>query len=80
MALLLHGLSPPTATKRIGSLYSQAVKKIMDKNQICYHHFTIKKYNLISFDSFISFSFLKLFHNGVEPEPLLLLRQNGNSH
>ena len=63
----------PTTTKCIGSVYNRAIK-IMDKKPIRYHHCTIiKKYNLMNFESFSNFCFLKLIHkciNHLAPEPL----------
>ena len=49
-----------TTIKPITSLYKQALK-IMDKKQMRWHHCIIlRKYNMLSFDSFIKFSSIKL--------------------
>ena len=62
-----------TATKRICSLYNQALK-IMDKKTVGYHHCHIlKKHNFLSFESFSDSCFLKLTFkciNNLAPEPL----------
>ena len=59
--------------KPIASLYKQALK-IMDKKQMKWHHCIIlRKYNMLSFDSFIQFSFIKLIFkcvNDVAPAVL----------
>uniref|UniRef100_A0A8C1L0A4 Reverse transcriptase domain-containing protein n=1 Tax=Cyprinus carpio TaxID=7962 RepID=A0A8C1L0A4_CYPCA len=49
-----------STVKPIISLYKQALK-IMDQKQMKWHHCIIlKKYNLLSYDSFIKLSFIKL--------------------
>ena len=50
-----------STVKPIASLYKQALK-IMDQNQNKWHHCIIlKKHKLLSYASFIKFSFIKLF-------------------
>ena len=49
-----------STVKPIKSLYKQALK-IMDQKQMKWHHCIIlRKYKLLSYDSFIKFSFIKL--------------------
>ena len=48
----------PSTKQHIGSLYNQTVK-VLDKKTIRWHHCkVIKKYNLLSFESFIDFIFI----------------------
>jgi hypothetical protein len=66
----------------IKSLYKQALK-IMDQKPTRWHHCQIlKKHNLLGFDSFVIFSFLKLIFkclNNLAPEILCQLINKLNS-
>ena len=60
--------------KPITSLYKQALK-IMDKKRMKWHHYIIlRKYNMLSFDSFIKFSFIKLIFKCVNDLAPAVLR------
>ena len=72
----------PSTIKSLSSLYNKTLK-VMDKKPIRWHHCHIlKKYNLLSFESFMQFSFLKLVFkciNNLAPEPLSKFIQRQNS-
>ena len=74
--ITIWGQANQTTMTPIKSLYKQALK-IMDQKPTRWHHWQIlKKHNLLGFDSFVTFSFLKLIFkcvNNLAPEILCQL-------
>ena len=72
----------PSTIRHLTSLYNQPLK-IMDKKPVRWHHCHIlKKYNLLSFESFTHFCFLKLVFkciNSLAPKPLSRYMQRQES-